>query len=192
MALIAKSESDTFQKPSIGLHQAVCVFVEDIGTHSLTYNGDTITNHKVVIGFEIAEKIKEGEYKDKPFLLSNFYTLSLDERSNLSKDLESWFSKTFTPEQRKYGFDLEKLVKCNCTLNLIEKVKSNNDTSIVINAILPEDKSRTKLIPVVTTAPEWVFKMKAKGNAVQETTQPSNEPSYDSTEPDCQEDDLPF
>jgi len=162
MALLAKSEGGNFEKPSIGIARAVCVFVEDIGTHLKVFSGEQKSSHQIIIGFELEEKLKEGECAGKPFLMSKFYKFSLHEKSNLSKDLESWFSKKFTPEQRKDGFDIEKLIGINCQVNMVEIEKSDKSIDIAIGGIIPASKEGEKLVPVVTSAPEWVSKFRAK------------------------------
>ena len=89
MSLVAKSTTEDFERPSNGLTDAVCVFVEDIGTHKGTYQGKDTMRHQCVICFELSEKMTKGDYAGKPFMLSKFYTVSLGKKANLSKDLES-------------------------------------------------------------------------------------------------------
>ena len=55
--------------------------------------------------------VKNKKYKKSDIIartISATYTLSLGERSNLRKMLESWRSRAFTPEELQ-GFDLEKV-----------------------------------------------------------------------------------
>lgn len=56
----------------------------------------------------------------KPYLVGKRYTLSLNDKSILRKDLETWRTKPFTLEQAA-GFDLEVLVGVECGLLIIHK-----------------------------------------------------------------------
>jgi len=109
----------TFEQPSTGMHQAVCAFVHDIGTQVGEYMGVRKVRQQVIVTWELADKMKTGEYEGKPFNMSKFYTLSVSEKANLRKDLEGWRGKPFTEDELK-GFDLKKLIGANCFLNLIE------------------------------------------------------------------------
>lgn len=147
--VVAKSEG-TFEQPSTGMHQAVCVFVHDIGTHVGEYQGKQNVRHQVIVTWELAEKMKTGEYEGKPFNVSKFYTLSLGDKANLRKDLEGWRGKAFTEEELQ-GFDLRKLIGVNCFLNLSEtengkrKIASvnplpNNMPKIGVTQLEPSEK----------------------------------------------------
>lgn len=162
MGLIAKSTGDDFERPTNGLVHAVCVFVEDIGTHKGAYQGKETIRHQCVICFELAEKMKNGDYADKPFMLSKFYTVSLGKKANLSKDLESWFGKEIPPDVRANGFDLKNLIGRNCTLNVITRTTKDGDTYATIGGIMPPQAGKEKLLPVNTVSPEWIDKLRAK------------------------------
>jgi hypothetical protein len=162
MALLATGKNTDFEMAPMGPQQAVCAFVSDIGTHEFSYNGETKQQHQIVISFELAEKMTKGEYSGRPFMLSNFYTLSLHEKSRLSKDLESWFGKKFTPEQRTQGFDLERLIGHNCFLNIIEKANKNGDVNAVIGGIMPLPKNMPTIKVINTKAPEWIDKKRSE------------------------------
>ena len=119
MAIIAKDNRDeNFESMPLGMHQAVCAFVEDIGIQEGSYLGKPIRRHQIVICWELAEKMTKGDNLGKPFMISKFYTLSLNEKANLCKDLESWRGRGFTADE-KDGFDVEKLIGANCFLNII-------------------------------------------------------------------------
>ena len=101
MALLAKDEGANFEKPDTGMHDAVLVFVADVGTHiKKTQWGDKAV-HQVVFCWEIDQKLTTGEYAGKPFMQSKRYTFTLFEKGNLSKDLESWFSKKISERNKE-------------------------------------------------------------------------------------------
>lgn len=186
MAIIAKSEG-SFEQPPTGMIQAVCVFVHDIGTQVSEYQGKPNVAHKIIVSWELAEKMTEGDYAGKPFMVSKYYTLSLNEKANLRKDLESWRGVKFTEEELD-GFDVEKLVGANCFLNLVKNAKDK----VVISAITQLPKGTPKLIPVNTTPSEkfmeWIGKERAKSLEARES-QPNHAVAPESGE---QKDDLPF
>src|SRR5688572_414981 len=110
MAIVAtaKSEGTNFQPAPAGVHQAVCVDVVDLGILDVTWQGQTKKQHKVNVAWQINEDRDDG----KPFLVFKRYTLSLSEKANLRKDLESWRGRKFTRDE-EMGFDVEKLIGAN-------------------------------------------------------------------------------
>jgi len=167
MSLIAKDNSETqFAKlplPEAGTTQAVCCAIWDLGLQRTSYMGTERIQHKIIIAWEVTEKINspESEYHGKPYMLNKKYTLSLSEKANLRKDLESWRGKPFTEQELQTGFDLENLYGINCYLG-IKHEPSRNDASKVfanVTAILPIQKGVERIVPVRAkdeTPPKWV------------------------------------
>jgi len=190
MSLIVKNETTEREKPELGLHDAVCCFVEDVGSHVVkTQYGDKL-KHQIVIVWELEQKM-EGKYDSKfagqPFMISKTYTFTLFEKGNLSKDLQSWFSKAISEETRKTGFDLHTLIGRKCQLNLIE---SEGGQYINIGSVLPASKTNSLSI-VAKQAPAWITKKRAV------SIEASQQPGSDSGEPlpdpqDGEENPLPF
>lgn len=161
MALIAKSTGESFELAPTGNQQAVCAFVCDIGTHKSTYQGKELERHQVVVCWELAEKMTKGEYAGKPFMLSKFYTLSLNEKASLRHDLDAWRGIAFTPEELK-GFDLEKIIGANCLLNIIESDRQDGSKGRKIASISPLIKGMPKLTTINTTPPAWIAEKRAQ------------------------------
>jgi hypothetical protein len=161
MPIIAKSNGEDFELAPTGVQHAVCAFVEDIGTQVGSYMGHETQRHQIVICFELAETMTKGENNGKPFMVSNFYTLSLNEKANLAHDLEGWFGRTLTEEQRKQGIDLEKLRGCNCMLTLVEEKKKNGDPVIRIQSISPLMKGLKNLAVKNAVPPQWIADRRA-------------------------------
>ena len=173
MSLIVTDSEIQRERPMLGLHDAICCFVEDLGNHlQKTQFGDKI-QHKVVIIWELDENMKEGKYAGKPFMTSKQYTCTLFEKGNLSKDLESWFSKKMTDETRKNGFDLQTLIGRKCQLNLIE---SENGKYINVGSVLPASKNNN-LIQDCIDLPEWVTKKKMESLDLTHSSHPGNDAS---------------
>jgi hypothetical protein len=181
MPTIAKNSSSVFEQAPTGMQQAVCVFVNDIGNQVQTFAGEERILHKVVITWELAEKQTNGE----PFLVSKFYTLSLNEKSNLRKDLESWRGRSFTDEELENGFDVERLIGANCFLN----ITTNDKGRSVISAVNPLPKGIEKIRPTVLEMPpnfqKWIESMRAKSVTPAEHTIANSVPPPDDA-------DLPF
>ena len=189
MPLIAKDTSgDKFPKlplPEAGTTQAVCCAVWDLGLQPSSFkneDGSDKYQHKIIIAWEIAEKINapESEYHGKPYMLNKKYTLSLGEKANLRKDLESWRGVPFTAEDLQNGFDVEKLYGVNCYLGIKHEPDRNDPSKVYANvtAILPPPKGTEKIIPLRTreeAPPKWVIEKQAQ--AVVPDDQPM--PDYD-------------
>jgi hypothetical protein len=172
MALFAKaSNSQDFELVPSGNQQAVCAFVEDIGTHEGSYQGKATLRHQVVICWELSEKMTKGENIGKPFMVSKFYTLSLDQKANLRKDLESWRGRAFTDDDLKNGFDIERLKGVNCLLNIIHEKKEDKVRARVAS-ISPVIKGMPMLNVFNAKAPEWISRKRAESIEAREADIP--------------------
>lgn len=147
--------------PSGTLH-AVCFGVWDLGMQKAEFNGKPVIQHKVIVGWETFERIESNdEWDGQRYRLYRRYTLSLNEKASLCKDLNSWRGKNFTDEERK-GFDLETLIGSNCFLNVIHK-EGNGKTYANVAAVTSLAKGIQLIKPENDPAePEWVAKIKAQ------------------------------
>lgn len=127
----AKGGSD-FEPIPAGSHQAVCYGVVDLGTQ-MSNNPQFKDARKVCILWELPQE--RGDFKDKtdpnrtvnlPRAISNIYTLSLGDKANLRKVLESWRAKAFTQDELN-GFDITKLLGANCMLSIVHKAGSGKN-----------------------------------------------------------------
>lgn len=148
------------QLPTPGMHHAVCSKIFDLGMQSETFNGDMAYRHKVHITFEIDETIDdpESEYHGKRLLQNQEYTLSLTEKAKLRGHLESWRGREFTSEELDKGFDIEKLLKVQCQLNVMIKTSKAGNEYAVIKAIVPAGKDAPIMIPELPDdwCPKWI------------------------------------
>jgi len=163
MALIVSEDSSSknYEPLPLGPQQAVCAFVEDIGTHEGSYQGKPIMRRQIVVCWELAEKMTKLDNIGKPFMCSKFYTMSLNEKSTLRHDLNAWRGKDMSEDELK-GFDLKTLIGVNCMLNVVEYTKQDGKQSQKIGSIMPPMKNMIKIEPVNTIAPEWISKKRSE------------------------------
>ena len=139
MGITAKNTGGNFELVPAGNHIARCYSMIEIGTiHDETYNVD----RKVVrISWELPNerKVFNPEKGEQPFSIHKKYTLSLSEKANLRKDLESWRGKGFT-EKEAEKFDITKLLGVTCMLNVIHKAAANGNLYANVVGISPIPK----------------------------------------------------
>lgn len=117
MAIMAKSEGD-FKQPETGSWPARCYQIVELGHQPGEYMGVPNVKYQALINWELPtqDPLEDG----RPMTISKFYTLSLSDKANLTKDLQSWRGKAFT-EEEKAGFDITKLLGVPCMLSIIDK-----------------------------------------------------------------------
>lgn len=137
MPIIAKTNKREFTPAPEGLWPAVCIDVVDLGVQKTPW-GEA---HKVEIRWALEERDPKG---GKNFMLVKRYTLSLHEKANLRRELETWRGKKFTSEELE-GFDLEKLLSANCQLQVIHNIKDDGEVFSNVQAIVPAAKGTVRL-----------------------------------------------
>ena len=148
MGLIAKESGGSgFAPVNEGLHQAVAYSLYDLGTHfNEKFNKHA---HQILIIWEIpGERIdidKDGEKLNLPRAISKKYTLSLGEKANLRKDLQTWRGRAFTAEELK-GFDMKNILGKSCQIQIIHN-KKDEKIYANITAIMPTPKGSIPLTP---------------------------------------------
>jgi hypothetical protein len=181
MAIIATAGSGTNYTPApAGVHQAVCVDVIDKGmVETKGFDGGAPKKkHMISVAWQINEPRDDG----KRHVIYRRYTLSLNEKASLRRDLESWRGRPFTREE-EMGFDVEKLIGANCLLNVTHKQAGDRTYANVVS-----------IMPLVKGMP----KMEAAGYSrdaedAQHATHNGNGESADHDEPPpLTDDDIPF
>lgn len=137
--IVSAGESRTFAPAPAGLHQAVCVDTVDMGLLEVTYSGKTKKQWKVRVVWQIDEDMDDG----RPFIVQKRYTASLNEKSTLRKELESWRGRPFTQEELD-AFDLDKILGVNCQLNIQHVTKDGKLYANVVS-IVPLGKNMPKI-----------------------------------------------
>ena len=107
-----------FENPEPGSYAARAYRIIDIGTQTGEYQGKQTIRRQVIVGWELDEKMTDG----RPFVVSKFYTASLNEKATLRHDLEGWRGRQFT-EDELMGFDPKKLIGQPCLLSLTKPDK---------------------------------------------------------------------
>ena len=122
---------------SAGLHIARCYYMIVLGTIEKEFKGTKKKSLCIRIGWELPEIMrvfKEGD-EPMPATVSKEYTLSMAQRANLRKDLESWRSKPFSPKEAE-EFDLTKLLGANCMINIAHKEGKGDNAGVFYENII--------------------------------------------------------
>lgn len=136
--MIAKNSSENFENAPTGTHLARCIGLTDVGTHASEWKGNPIRRRQILVKWELPmEKRNDGQ----PFVVSNFYTLSLSEKANLRADLINWRGRDFTRQELE-GFDLKNILDVGCQVTITEKengkIKVSGVTGLPKGVDLPE------------------------------------------------------
>jgi hypothetical protein len=185
MGIIAKDNGGEFEPVPLGIHRAICINVFDIGWQAGYQGGPP--HHQVVILWEIEAKQEWEPNVGKRFTVAKFYTLSINKKSNLGADLESWRSKPFSDEEME-GFDLDKIISKPCQVNLVA-----NGEKAKVATVLPADKRAPYWTP--ETARDFLPKFieKKRAEAVPEPAKKSRATQTETvTAFDGFTDDIPF
>jgi hypothetical protein len=136
MAITAK-KGEAFEKELIeaGNYVARCYKMIEIGTVDEEFLGVKKQMHKVRIGWELPTELKtfNPEKGEQPCVIDKEYTLSLADKANLRKDLQSWRGKAFSDDEAE-AFDITKLLGVPCMLNIIH-VQGKKDPTKTYQAI---------------------------------------------------------
>ncbi len=143
MGLVVKDTGSNFEMPSPGIHQAVCIGYFDIGLQPGFGNG--APKEKVIVMFELDQRLTKGDFAGQRFLQSKEYTQSLGDKANLRKDLESWRGHAFTEEQLQ-GFDMDNIIGKNCMLNLVHAISATGKERMDITAIMKPMEGYTPMV----------------------------------------------
>lgn len=204
MSLTVTENSTTSIAPiPEGTHLAVCYMLVDLGVqYSEVFKN---SSRKVLIGWEIPGETYETEDGVKNRTITNRYTASINDGSNLRRDLSAWRGRDFTEEELE-EFNLRNIVGKSCLLNIIHKVK-NGRTYANIQSIMALPKGMQKgtgtytpivfdldevTVDEVDNLPQWVADVVKKSLTYQEMLKQNtidNEPEFKELEDDG---DVPF
>jgi hypothetical protein len=153
MALIAKADSSGgsgFTPVPEGMYLARCYRIIDMGTQAGQYQGKPTQAYKVMLQFEVHGEDAEGNKlvtaKGEPMSISKNYTLSLNEKATLRKDLQAWRGKQFTIEELN-GFQLKNVLGAWALLNIAKAEGGDGNEYTNIVAINPVPKMMKDTVP---------------------------------------------
>jgi hypothetical protein len=131
MPLYASNKGNTeFEPTPAGPQHIICCDVVDLGM--VLNQKFAKMQHKCQLRWQSEHVIpKTG----KPFLLIKRYTLSLNEKASLRKDIEAWFGRLLTDEEAM-EFDIEKLLDKVAFVNVVH-AKTAGKTYANIASIMP-------------------------------------------------------
>lgn len=117
-----------------GTHVARCYGIIDLGTQYSERFGNW--GRKVQVQFELPNELMDD---GRPLAISKKYTLSLNDKANLRKDLESWLGRGITEQEEKNGFALGSMLGAPCLLSIIH-AESNSKTYANIAGVMSVPK----------------------------------------------------
>lgn len=124
----SNSERKQFQIAPAGTHLARLYRIIDLGTQMREFEGKVTMNRKAKFFWELHGEDSEGKplttSEGKPLIQSKEYTLSLNDKANLRRDLEAWRGKTFTEDELK-GFSLKNVLGQFCMVNISHRPKGD-------------------------------------------------------------------
>lgn len=141
MSLIVRESSESsFIPVPAGMHLARCYRVVDLGTQKTEFQGQVKHLPKILVQFEIHSEDDKGQplvtNKGEPMSISKTFTLSLAEKSTLRKDLSTWRSREFTPEELR-GFELKNILGVWAMLSVVKSTGNNGKEYSNIASINP-------------------------------------------------------
>jgi hypothetical protein len=146
LTVSANSGGSTFIQVPPGMHLAMCYRIIDLGTQKTEYMGQVKHQPKVLFQFEVHGEDDAGQplttSSGEPLSVAKNFTLSLSEKSNLRKDLQTWRGKEFTEEELK-AFDLKNVLGQWCMLSITHR-QYNDKTYCNIENINPVPSSIRK------------------------------------------------
>lgn len=138
-----------FQKVPAGIHFAVCNLIADLGMQRTEFSGQVKDQRKVYIRWEVPDirvtYTRDGQTVEGPATIGATYTLSLSDKANLRKVLESWRGVAFTSDELK-RFDITTVAGKPCQIMVTHSASAGksyaNVTSVV--ACSREQKERAR------------------------------------------------
>lgn len=132
MSLTVSGTAANYDPIPEGTHLAVCNMLVDIGIQfSERFNN---RNEKVIIGWELPDvkiDLSDGPHSRS---ITQTYTSSINEGSNLRNDLAAWRGRDFT-KQELDAFNLRNILGTSCLINVVHK-QSNGKTYANIQSVM--------------------------------------------------------
>lgn len=132
-----------------GMYPARLYKIFHYGTIPGGYEGK-LTN-TVRFDWELPTKMKvfDPEKGEQPLSISKDYTLSMNEKSNLCKDLESWEGDSFKDDDEAERYNILDLIGRECMINVAHKTaKSSGNVYAYVASITPMPEGMECPLPI--------------------------------------------
>lgn len=132
MSLTVSGTAANYDPIPEGTHLAVCNMLVDIGIQfSERFNN---RNEKVIIGWELPDV--KLELSDGPHsrTITQTYTSSINEGSNLRNDLAAWRGRDFTPAELE-AFNLRNIIGTSCLVSIVHKTSNGRTYANIQNVM---------------------------------------------------------
>jgi hypothetical protein len=134
MGLIAKNEVGEKGIIPAGTHVARCCGVVDLGRQYSEKFGRWA--NKIMVQFELPADLTDD---GRPAVISKTYTLSLNDKASLRKDLESWLGRPITASEEHNGFALGSMLGATCLLSILHGENAEKAYSYIAGVMsIPE------------------------------------------------------
>lgn len=131
-----------FKIPPVGYFLARCYQIIGLGTHTNEYAGKVTMQKKIKVYWEFhGDDLKTDE--GKPLIQTRNYTLSLNEKASLRKDLEFWRGKPFTDGELRV-FDTDSMLDKWCMITIQHRTGKDGKIYADPAAITPVPESVLK------------------------------------------------
>ena len=203
MALHFKTKGSDFKRIPAGSHIAVCDIVAAVGLQE-TFFG---TKQQVYLRFEVPDERwkyeKDGEQREGPGVIGNFYTASMSKKANLRKILEGWRSKAFD-EQAAATFDIASVLGKPCMISVSESTSDGTTYSNIASISplpkgVPAPKAELPLLlyhegdkSMFDKLPEWIRKKIENAVPESDSQEPEIQRGDSSFNPEITDDDIGF
>ncbi|WP_347838025.1 hypothetical protein, partial [uncultured Planktomarina sp.] len=133
--MLVAETSGEYELAPVGVYRAVCTRLLNMGLQETNYG----VKHQIHLAFEIDENMAD----DRPFLMMQNYTVSLNTKARLRKDLEAWRGRAFTGEELQ-GFDLKTVLGKPLQISVVH---SEDGKYANIGAMMPLGRGQQALAP---------------------------------------------
>ncbi len=152
MAIMASDSGGgkEFKKVPPGCHFAICNMVVDLGVQEASFKGESKSQHKVYLRWEVPDERvtyeKDGKESEGPCSIGSMFTLSLHEKAKLRGVLENWRGRAFTADELK-GFDITTVAGKCCQIMVKHDSGADGKTYANVSGVMSisrEQKDRAK------------------------------------------------